>query len=94
MGVCCMLFQTNADAFENKHLKKVRFSLNFNASGSCPSLWGCFSLPIAEVVCISYSSCFAFPTTAYLFKPTPLKNKQHDSRHEIMNKLYSAVTKI
>lgn len=66
-----MLFQTNADAFENNHLK-VRFSLNLNVSGSCPTLWACFPLPTAEMVRISHSSLFAFPTAADLNKPAPL----------------------
>lgn len=66
------MFQTNAAAFENNHLKKVRFSLNLNVSGGCPSLWGCFPLPIAEIVHISDSSIFAFPTTAYLNRSTPV----------------------
>lgn len=44
-----MLLQTNADAFENNHLK-VRFSLNLNVSGSCPSLWGCvFPSPLLKL---------------------------------------------
>lgn len=66
-----MLFQTSADAVDKNHLK-VSFSLSLNVSASCPALGGCSAFLTAEIVSMSNSSSFAFPTTAHLNKPPPL----------------------